>query len=296
MSNLNRRLAFTLVTVLSTSLVSSRPAGAQKSAPYGHDRRGRLTIPVTVSGEGPFPFAVDTAAAHSVISQTLAERLKLPDSPMRAQVVGASGHQTMRLVECSDLRSEIFDSKDVSMAAIPIAADEGHEGVVGMDLFASGRLDVDFTSGRVTAGDSRPAHAGVFSAKAELFHGSIVIVDAKVGAVPVRAVIDTGARVTAANNALKAALGFAAGDPRLSPAEPIGGATSDRTPAEQAPVDLVSLGPARFVRPTMTFADLAIFRSLGIDDKPAIILGIDLLSTLKQLAIDYRRSELQIRP
>src|SRR5688500_16056541 len=41
------------------------------------DSNRRMTVPVTVSGEGPFRFMVDTGANHTAISQELAARLGL---------------------------------------------------------------------------------------------------------------------------------------------------------------------------------------------------------------------------
>ena len=41
------------------------------------DASERMTVPVTVSGAGPFRFMVDTGANHTAISQELAARLGL---------------------------------------------------------------------------------------------------------------------------------------------------------------------------------------------------------------------------
>src|SRR5579863_8786822 len=42
----------------------------------------RMTAPVRVNGQGPYPFVVDTGANQSVISDSLAAQLALPTGPL----------------------------------------------------------------------------------------------------------------------------------------------------------------------------------------------------------------------
>ena len=42
------------------------------------DRADRMTVPVTINGEGPFAFVVDTGSNRTVVSEILAHRLNLP--------------------------------------------------------------------------------------------------------------------------------------------------------------------------------------------------------------------------
>src|SRR5436190_21982426 len=47
----------------------------------GHDAFEHMTGPVTINGQGPFQFLVDTGANVSCISKELAQRLALPELP-----------------------------------------------------------------------------------------------------------------------------------------------------------------------------------------------------------------------
>ena len=55
-----------------TALPEDFAIGATRS-----DRLGRVVAPVSVNGQGPFRFIVDTGANRSVLSQGLVERLGL---------------------------------------------------------------------------------------------------------------------------------------------------------------------------------------------------------------------------
>ena len=46
----------------------------------------------------------------------------------------------------------------------------------------------------------------------------------------------------------------------------------------------------------LTFGDYGVFKSWGLQDKPALLLGMDVLGSLADFNIDYRRAELQIMP
>src|SRR5512142_2772867 len=51
------------------------------ASPTTVDHIGRVVVPVTINGQGPFRFIVDTGANHSTISPQLVQALKLQTVP-----------------------------------------------------------------------------------------------------------------------------------------------------------------------------------------------------------------------
>jgi predicted aspartyl protease len=265
------------------------------AAALARDNGGRFTTQVTLNGEGPFAFIVDTGAARPVISRALAEKLKLW-AVGGAQVVGASGSQASKLYLVRSFRSGVFARNFEPVVMIPNATVSNADGILGMNAFVSKRIEIDFADLVLKVQASGPAPDGFLVQPIEVRQGTFVIADVIVDGVAAKAVFDTGARRTIGNLALQQALGFNPGDARLSPAEPVGGATTDKTSASKAKVQLIACGRAQFAHAIVTFADLPVFTVQGLDKTPALLIGLDLLTNMKALAIDYPRSELQLKP
>ena len=56
----------------------------------------------------------------------------------------------------------------------------------------------------------------------------------------------------------------------------------------------ITLGEATISNTNITYGDFDIFRVWGLDEQPALLIGMDVLGTLAEFAIDYRRRELQL--
>ncbi len=109
-----------------------------------------------------------------------------------------------------------------------------------------------------------------------------------------KALIDSGARRTVGNLALRDALGFKEGDARLMAGTPL---PSPRPqPLWTAPVGAIDLGPVHIDKPGVAFSGLGFFKAIGLGDTPALLIGIDQLKRFRSVAIDYPRAELQIAP
>jgi predicted aspartyl protease len=278
-------------------LVACAPALTPARTPLARDNFGRYTLPVVVDGKGPFPFILDTAAEMSMIAPHLADSLGLKAVPgVEVKVQGTAGQQASSFVNAQDLKCALFAGRMASLVVLPNTSITNAPGILGMNFFQGGRLEFDFAQNAARVGPSGATPAGFAPLRAKILNNAFVFVDVTVDGIKAPALIDTGARRTLGNLALAHALGFAKDDPRFAPAEPVAGASVDRMPARQAALETIVLGPTRFARPTIAFADAPVFKAQGRDKTPALILGIDLLSTLDALAIDYPRAEVQVRP
>jgi predicted aspartyl protease len=258
------------------------------------DGVGHLTIPVTIGKMGPYTFVVDTAAQGSAISATLVQRAGLA-AQAGGHVDAASGTQQVPYTTLEDFDSAVFQRPSEFALVLSHGLEPGDDGITGMDIFSGGRIVFDFKANTFSSVASGTADAEFARVPVELRAGTFVIADVVIDGVKAKAIIDTGARVTVANAKLQSALGFKEGYPRLSPREALGGASGDHTAAVKAEVGRITIGAVDFENPTIALANLSVFRSLGLGDEPALLTGIDLLRQLHAVAVDYPRSELQLK-
>jgi hypothetical protein len=222
------------------------------------------------------------------------QRMALRPAAGAAELQGASGLETAALYDLASLSSDAFVHADVQAVGLPNGAATDAWGIVGMGDFDGGRVSFDREGMRFALQASGPAVAGMASVPAVLV-GTFAVVEVEVDGVSLLAVVDSGAARTVANAEAMAALGWTSGDPRLTPARPVAGATTQALAAWSGRVAGLSLGPAEFEDVTLTFSDLPVFAALGLGDLPALILGSDILNQLSAYAIDYPRSELHLK-
>ena len=143
---------------------------------------------------------------------------------------------------------------------------------------------------------SRGAAPGFLVVPATLRFGGLLVVDARVGRVRGRAIIDTGAERTLGNRALQREL-LASREPGAArDATLVLGATPDVQDGEARLAPLIRVGEAILESVEVTFGDLHVFRVWDLEREPAMLLGMDLLGVAERLVIDYRRAELHIQP
>jgi hypothetical protein len=102
-------------------------------------------------------------------------------------------------------------------------------------------------------------------------------------------VIATGADLSVGNSALRAALGLGP----AAPGEPfvLHGLLGGQARATIVTVPRLMVGGSGFDRLNLAFADLPAFERWGLADTPALLLGLDLLSTFARMTIDFGRGE-----
>ncbi|MDO1558203.1 retroviral-like aspartic protease family protein [Brevundimonas sp. 2R-24] len=258
---------------------------------------GHYVTQLQVNGGDAFDFVIDTAASASAFSPGFVERLGLQPVPgMTAHVHGAAGIETVPLYRLDRLSGPDLELTSVIAAVMPgVASDRPTAGVLGVNTFQQSRIVFDFEAMTFETGASGAGAQGFQALAATRLRAGLVAVDVQVNGVPVKAVVDTGARRTIGNPALMAALGVSADDSRLAPAPDVGGATSHRIPSQVMEGATVALGGRDFGDLRLHFSDLPVFRALGAGDQPMLILGTDVWSQLSALAIDYPRNEVQVR-
>jgi predicted aspartyl protease len=100
-----------------------------------------LFVPVTIDGQGPFSFVLDTGASNTTIDAALADELELPETGVEGDVTGVTGDTIGTAVEV-----ESWQLGDVELdASVIVAVDLGGNGEEGIGV--DGLLGSDVLSG-----------------------------------------------------------------------------------------------------------------------------------------------------
>jgi predicted aspartyl protease len=269
------------------------------AAPTTLDRIGRVMAPVMVNGQGPFRFVVDTGASRSAISPRLAERLGLvPEPEAMLRLHGVTGEDIVPSVVVARIQAGdiVMENHRVPVIAPQVFADA--DGILGVEGFAGMRITVDFENDRILISrtTAQRTGSGWYRVPARMRFGLLMIANATIAGVRVTAVIDTGAERTLGNLALRKALRLDAKAQEERTATQVLGATGALAPANSIPSPIISFGQANIARVNIAFADLNVFRIWNLEKTPALVLGMDVLGTPRAMILDYKRSEIQVRP
>lgn len=268
------------------------------AGPAAADRIGRVVAPVSVNGQGPFRFILDTGANRSVLSDALAARLGLTPSGT-GEVHSVHGVSTAPLVNVDSLH---YGEVSVNSASLPMLSGNvlaGEQGLLGVDGMRGRRLRIDFDRACVEIVSSRGARRlgfGWTTVRGELRFGHLVLVRGQVSGVPVDMFIDTGSNTTLANLALRDQLRERIGA-RAIDIDPVRAYTAGRPVVLDTAMlmPLISLGDIEARNIVAYVDDFHIFRLWGLTDRPALLLGMDVLSQTRAIAIDYERASVHFR-
>ena len=263
--------------------VDPAPGDATETLGIDRDRHERMTVPVTIGGEGPFRFMIDTGSQSTVVTQRVTERLDLP-SGGRAIVVGMASSEWADLVELDDMRvgTRVFDGLT---APVLDAHNVGADGIVGLDSLQGLRVLIDFKEGemQVADADTSPSLRGyeiVVKARGKL--GQLIITNAVIDGVRAAVIIDTGAQGSMGNLALRrkirARQSYEVTSTDVHGMQIAGNLTVAKSVKIQD-LDLSNI--------PITYADAPAFAALGLADRPALTLGMDHLRLFDRVAIDF---------
>ena len=254
----------------------------------------RLTAGVRLNGRGPYQFIVDSGADTSVVGLRIAAELQLPlgtpailnnmtDSNIvdRVRVDELTlGPSTIRYLQLPALREQ----------------DLGGAGIIGIDALARSRLMMDFEKRSINVEDAaRPAKyiAGEIVVTARLKRGQLILTEVKASGLSADAVVDTGSQVTIGNFALRDKL-FRRRRFKFETVTAIG-VTGKEIALQLAYVDELRLGPVILRNVPMAFADVPPFQVFGLSDRPALLLGTDLLETFRRVSLDFRARKVRFQ-
>jgi predicted aspartyl protease len=260
------------------------------------DRIGRIIAPVYINGQGPFLFMLDTGANRTVLSDEAVQRLGLTTEDGTIAVQGVNGRGVAPTVTVERLNAGELKFDNVELPVLAGAVLDRIDGILGMDGLADKKITADFVRDRITIVESRGQRAPVnrIVLRGKLISGRLMMIEGRVGRVPVKAVIDTGGAHTLGNSALQRAVAAQRTRGEIALTTSVVDATDRLKYGEISLSPTISLGDATIRNTVITYGDFDIFRVWGLEEEPALLIGMDVLGTLAEIAIDYRRRELQL--
>lgn len=267
------------------------------AAPTRPDRIGRIAAPVMINGRGPFRFILDTGASQSVVTKRVVDAIGLllsPDSQLMLH--GVTGSAAVPAVRLETLQTGDLIQRDLRVAVLNSVMG-GADGILGVQGFEGLRVTVDFSDDEITIVRSRGQRARLHEGTipATLRFGRLLVVDGYVGRIPVKAVIDTGAETTLGNLALRDALLRKRRDKDGPDDAFVIGLNDVSQSGRFIRSPRIQLGDAEIDGLYIIYGDIHVFKLWGLEEEPAILVGMDVLGSLERLVIDYRREEIQFR-
>jgi predicted aspartyl protease len=247
-----------------------------------------MTVGVRIDGRGPFAFVVDTGAERTVISTELAGQLRLAPAPAA---------RLLTLSEISTVPTVTIPSLTVSKSVIeritaPALAREhiGAAGILGIDTLQDQRIIFDFKRGHMKMqpsserDDSRTGDDIIVRARSRF--GRLVLADADAEGQKMHVIIDTGAQMSVGNPALLKRL--LAHRRKRDPNEiELRSVTGGVRMANFAMLRKVRIGGVHLENMAVAITDSDVFDRLQLGDKPALLLGMDVLRTFDRVSVDF---------
>lgn len=262
----------------------------------------RMAVPVTLNGRGPYHFVVDTGANRTSISTSLAASLRLAPGP-QVVVHGVASAELTPTAHVNTLMVGPSRFRNFDMPLFPRGR-MGADGLLGVDALGDFRLVFELAAGRLTMTQSdratiwgagrasRLRRDGMVPARQRF--GQLTVIDVWVEDVRVVAFVDTGSQYTIGNLALFNAIGVHR--PEFGAAGlsvPIIGVTGQRSRGEVATVRRIDLAGLDLLDTPVIFADLHAFDVWGLGDRPALLLGADLIGRLSSVTLDFGLKQMQ---
>ncbi|GAA0272227.1 retropepsin-like aspartic protease [Alteraurantiacibacter aestuarii] len=253
--------------------------------PLLDERYRRMTVPVTINGQGPFQFMIDTGAQATVLSHALADHLQLTGRQATTLVGMASTReiQTTQIPELGFGTSSRFDALAALVEADNIG---GADGILGLDSLQDQRILLDFENRLIEIADLETAidrNDYDIVVKARRVGDQMIIARARLDGVRTAVIVDTGAQGSIANDALSRRLRRSrhSGEAEMTDINGVQQTSLLRV------VRSLDLGRAQLSNFLVTFVESPTFAMLGLADEPALILGMNELRVFERVAIDF---------
>lgn len=259
------------------------------------DRSDRMTLPVSIAGQGPFGFIVDTGAERTVVSRELAGRLGLR-SAGQARVIG--------LIDT--VMADMFHIESIALhdlvlggTTVPTFAqnDIGGPGLIGIDSLERHKVVIDFLAGRFDVRESEPTRSArrepdfdrdTITVVARRRAGRMILSNANINGHRIDIVIDTGAQSSIGNLALQRLVrrqfGVRAGGAQRTELRSVTGAVRM---VEVDSIRRITVSGIDINDLPIVYADSPAFDVLDLSSRPALLLGMDALRLFDRIAIDF---------
>ncbi len=250
----------------------------------------RMTVPVSINGAAPRPFVIDTGAERSVVSRQLAGHLGLAAGP-HIRLTTMTGISRVSTVVVPSLSvGPVRDRRAFNAPALE-AVHLGAHGLLGVEQLRGHMVAIDFTRKEMAVRPSRgPIAPKLFRGDTEEIviiarsrMGQLIVTEATFEGHRVTVVLDTGSQISMGNLALQRRLRRI---PLKGPIE-LTSVTGEKLMANYHIASNVRIGGVVMGGVPVAFADVPPFAHFGLQDRPALMLGMDALRAFKRVEIDF---------
>jgi predicted aspartyl protease len=262
-------------------------------------RIGMIVAPVMLNGHGPFRFMIDTGATRTVLADSTLAKLNLSADPTAKIIVrGVSGRSVVPIVHVASVDSGAMHFHDLSAPVLSGPVLAGLDGILGMDGLQGMTVSADFVHDQVVIGASSAADSNsMYTLRGRFVSQRLLMVPGRIGGVLTEAVIDTGAAHSLGNAALLALLTHGRGSSAArTRANGVVDATQTVQDGTLRSIPSMQLGVATLTNLRVTFGDFPVFKLWGLEGRPALLLGMDVLGTVADFSINYRDAKLLVLP
>jgi predicted aspartyl protease len=269
--------------------------GQTEDVEFRDDGFDRMTVPVRLSGTGPYRFLVDTGADRTAISRELAAKLRLP-SGSNASLHSVAGVSTVATATVSNLQLTRRNLKVID-APLLESANMGADGILGVDSLRSQRVLFDFEAQTMSIVPSETREqideAGSIVVRAKRRNGRLVLTHATANGRRLSVVLDTGSQISIGNSALRR---------ELLRTNQLGGShqvelesvTGHKIIGDYMMVRELEMGGVQLRNLAIVFTDAHTFRRLDLHKKPALLLGMNAMRAFKKFSIDFTQRKIRV--
>ena len=259
--------------------------------PFDLDATRRMSVKVMIGDKGPYSFLVDTGAERTVIARELAERLDLVEgNKLRMATIGSSTtvpSYRVAALQMSDLRLSGFEAPALFGRHI------GAAGLIGVDMLEQRRVLIDFRKQSIQVLETRRRAAPIIRdddaivVTARNSAGRLILSDARLNGKRIDVIVDTGAQTSVGNLALQEMIARRGANRLPFMESTLDAVTGEVVPAVRTAIKRISINGVDVNNLPVSFADSQAFRALGLQERPALLLGMDGLALFDRVEIDF---------
>ena len=173
----------------------------------------------------------------------------------------------------------------------------GADGILGVDSLRSQRVLFDFRTRMISIVPStrrvEREDRDAIVVRGRLKRGHLILTQARANDVPLTVVLDTGSELTMGNAALRAKLEERK---RLGVGERVEmlSVTGQLLVAEAFKLKRVEIGDVILKDLVILFSDAPIFHSLRLENRPAVLFGMNAMRAFDRVSIDFARKQMRM--
>lgn len=262
---------------------------------FRNDANDRMTVAVRLSGSGPYRFLVDTGADRTAVSSELAKRLGLVAGPM-AQLHSVTGVSSVATAQVPKLQLNQAEFR-ITDAPLLSGFNMGADGILGVDSLRAQRVLFNFKTRTMTivpaARKIIPYEEGTIVVRARERNGRLVLTSASADGEPLSVVLDTGSQVSIGNSALRRKLAMRNVLQRSGKVS-LESVTGEKLIGDYMYLAKLDIGDIQLENLAIVFADAHTFKKLGMDKRPALLLGMNAMRAFDKVSIDFANKKLRV--